>query len=44
MSTRTAAVLTVLCLITAFTVGFLIRTPADRCALAPDCATAPVNQ
>lgn len=43
MSSR-AITLTVLCLITAFVVGFMIRTPADRCALDPDCSTAPVNR
>jgi hypothetical protein len=44
MSNRTTATLVILAMVTAFIVGAMIRTPADRCALDPDCATAPVNR
>jgi hypothetical protein len=43
MSKPMLVAVVVLSLVTAFIIGFTIRTPADRCALDPDCSRAPVS-
>ena len=43
MSKPMSVAVIILTLVTAFIIGFMIRTPADRCALDPDCSRVPAG-